>query len=30
MKVEDVSHFNKWYIEQSDITDWSFKNEMIN
>ena len=30
MKVEDVSEFNKWYLEQANITDWSFKDDMIN
>jgi hypothetical protein len=30
MKVEDLPDFNKWYLEQADITDWHFKDEMIN
>jgi hypothetical protein len=24
MKVEDLPDFNKWYLEQADITDWNF------
>ena len=30
MKVEDLPDFDKWYLGQADITDWSFKHEMIN
>ena len=30
MKVEDSPDFNKWYLEEADMTDWSFKDEMIN
>ena len=29
MKVADLPDFNKWYLEQADITGWSFKDEMI-
>ena len=29
MKAEDLPDFHKWYLEQSAITDWSFKLEMI-
>ena len=29
MKVEDLHELHKWCLEQSDITDWIFKNELI-
>ena len=29
MKVEELPDFNKWYIEQANIKNWSFKDEMI-
>ena len=29
MKVEDLPDFNKWYLEQADITYWNFKYEVV-
>ena len=29
IKVEDLPDFNTWYSAQADITDWSFKYELI-
>ena len=29
MTTGDYKDFNIWYKEQENITDWSFKNEMV-